>query len=209
MAMFKPVPNRHVISGVDANGESTPVAYRLTYKRGDVPADEVSLRLPYTFLRWEVRERREEGYDAEVEPLLEMPDELLEKWMVLHLHRMMPPSARSAFGELAGLAIRRAEQIRCGNIAERNGESLFAAVEPGCDEVLDLVFTRGKPFIYSRVGEEWVHSDGIGDLDYQCFAMNSVADAALKLYDERREAGQLLMLSELRERGMTGDVRRH
>jgi hypothetical protein len=199
--MLKPVPDRHVVSGFDAHGAPTPVAYRVTYRRPDTPRDKVLLRFPFVLLRWEIRELREQGYEVEVEPLFEMPSELLERWMVMHLNQMMPPGDRSAFGELARRAIRRAEQIRRGEIVERNGETLFAAVRPGSDEVLDLVFTRGKHLIYSRVGAEWVLSHGIDDFEYKLFSMNSVEDAALTVFDERRAAGRSVLLSHLRECG--------
>jgi hypothetical protein len=52
------------------------------------------------------------------------------------------------------------------------------------------------------VGDEWVRSEGIGDYDYQSYAMVSVSDQVLSLYDERRAGNQTILLSELRQLGM-------
>jgi len=134
--------------------------------------------------------------------MFEIPDELVEKWMASHLEKMLPPSRRDAFREIAVLAIERAKLLRTGEIAEWKGDQLWVAADPHGEEVLDLVFTCGKPYPYSRVGDEWVRSYGIGDYEYKCFRMLQVKDGALCLFDERRLTGGFLGVSELRVRGL-------
>jgi hypothetical protein len=157
----------------------------------------VSVRFP-NFLRWQVRELRESGQEVTIEPLFEMPDELIEQWMFLHLSGMMPPGQRSAFNEAASIALDRADKLRSGELAVRDGEQLFVAIAPwGDDTVIDLVFTRGKPATYSRSSGDWVRSFGAGDFEYGHCRMLAVDDRVLGLYDERAGSDRPLTLTDL------------
>ena len=203
--MRYPKPARHIVTAVDAEGKQIPVAYRVNCRRPDDSGEGFSSLLFPEGVGMFARNQREEGYEVTVEELAEMPEEMVPIWLLLSLLKFAPPSRRKDLEEVGSLAIQRAEQLRTNQIAERSGENLFVAVSPGEDEVLDLVFTRGKPLIFSRVGDEWVRSDGIGDYDYQSYAMVSVSDQVLSLYDERRARNQTILLSELRQLGMLSE----
>jgi hypothetical protein len=190
------------VTAVDAEGKQIPVAYRSNCRRPDDSGEGLSSLLFPEGIRMFARNQREEGYEVTVEGLAELPEEMVPTWLLLSLLKFAPPSRRKDLEEVGSLAIQRAEQLRTNQIAERSGENLFVAVSPGEDEVLDLVFTMGKPLIFSRVGDEWVRSEGIGDYDYQSYAMVSVSDQVLSLYDERRAGNQTILLSELRQLGM-------
>jgi len=197
--MKSPKPNRYIINGVDGDGTPTPVAYRVVRRRPDdhEPA-QISVHLP-DHLHRQVQLLRESGDDIFVEPLMEMPDELLETWMSLRLCRLVPAGHQTTFNDLVSLALERADKLRNGMLAERTGEQLFVAVHPqDSNEVIDLVFTRGKPAIYSRRQGEWVRSSGAEDFEYGHCQMLKVDERVLDLYDERTANARPLSLSELR-----------
>lgn len=202
--MRYPKPAKYVISAIDAEGRPVPAAYRSTCSPPNRPDEGFSsLHFPEG-IRIFARNSREDGYEVTVEDLAELPDEMIPTWLLLRLVQLMPPSRRSELTELGGLAISRAEQLRTLHLAEHADETLFVATAPDEDQVLDLVFTRGNPLIYSRIGDEWVRSTGIGDFEYQCYGMVAVVKEVVPLYDERIANSQPLLLSELRELGLIG-----
>lgn len=192
-----------VISARSPDGSPVPVAFRLIIKDAE---GNVSTGLVFPEGRhWWVREERENGREVEVEPLFELPDEMVTPWIVNQVLSVAPAADVAPLKELLGRATRRAAQLRSGEIALHRRETLFVAVRPGEDAVRDLAFTARGGANYARQGHEWVRQP-LSDLD-DPVVLHPVKSGAVALFDERSETNLEVLLSELAAKKLTlGDV---
>ncbi len=198
--MSRPHDRTFVVTARNAAGEKVPAAYMARWFQGKKHLSDVPV-LPHQTRQF-VREHSEPGYAVKLEPLEEMPEELVLVWMLQYLLEETPAAEHEALLSLVQRLRHKADRLRRGELANRHGEQLFVAVEPSGDEVLDLVFTRYPNRTFTRRTGEWIRSSGIDGNDYLCYTLVGVTEPVLTLFDETERNGTVLSVDDLKRRNL-------